>query len=358
VYFWVRWLLFLFSAENAHRIAFAALMFASRVPFLGALLRKRLRPADPRLQVRAFGKVLSSPVGLAAGFDKNAEGYNALSDLGFGFIEVGTVTAEPQPGNPKPRLFRLPRDRAIINRMGFNNHGAKEVSERLIGQRRTVVGVNIGKTKRVSEEDAIADYQKSARTLAPHADYLVVNVSSPNTPGLRALQAVDKLRPLLVAIKMTLSQTCADTPLLLKIAPDLSDPEIDAIADLALELELDGMIATNTTIERAGLRTDAATVTALGAGGLSGAPLKDKALQVLRRLRARVGSKLILIAAGGIETAEDVWERLEAGATLVQIYTSLIYGGPTLIADIHRHLLSKVDERKLTSIEAVSAAGS
>lgn len=343
--------LFVFSAETAHHLAFAVLRFACWMPLVGTALRRWLRADHPRLTVSALGKTFKSPIGLAAGFDKNAMAYNQLSDLGFGFIEVGTVTGEPQPGNPKPRLFRLPKDRAIINRMGFNNDGAKVVGPRLIGPRRTVVGVNIGKTKLVPEEQAAADYQKSARILAPHADYLVVNVSSPNTPGLRDLQAVDKLRPLLLSIKAALTQTCADTPLLVKIAPDLSDADVDAVADLAMELGLDGIIATNTTLSRDGLVTSPSVVEAKGAGGLSGPPLKARALEVLRRLRARVGTRLALVAVGGIETADDVWDRLMSGATLVQLYTSLIYEGPTLVNRLHEGLLERMDRAGIGSLE-------
>jgi dihydroorotate dehydrogenase len=355
VYPLLRPLLFLLSAETAHKIAFALLRFVAALPFVSRWMGRAFRPTDPRLRVTTLGKTFQSPIGLAAGFDKNAEGYNALSDLGFGFVEVGTVTAEGQPGNPRPRLFRLPRDRAIINRMGFNNDGAKEVAPRLIRPRRTVVGVNIGKTKRVDEAHAIADYQSSARALAPHADYLVVNVSSPNTPGLRDLQATERLRPLLVAVKTVLTQTCTDAPLLVKIAPDMTDAQVDEIADLALELGIDGIIATNTTIGREGLRTSAALVETAGNGGLSGAPLKERALEVLERLKARVGDRLVLISVGGIETADDVWQRLRAGAALVQIYTSFIYEGPTLLLRLHAELLERMEREGIANLADLSS---
>ncbi|MGH2901457.1 MAG: quinone-dependent dihydroorotate dehydrogenase, partial [Solirubrobacteraceae bacterium] len=271
-------------AEGVHRISFALLRALVALPGVERLMRLLLAPRAPELRVRAFGRELPGPLGLAAGFDKDARGVRALLALGFGFVEVGTVTAEPQPGNPRPRLFRLPRDRALINRMGFNNEGSSAAADRLVRRGPGVVGANIGKTKRIAESDAIADFTASARRLAPVADYLVVNVSSPNTPGLRDLQAVDKLRPLLVAVRDACDQASPmrRVPLLVKIAPDLADPDIDAIADLALELGVDGIIATNTPIARTGLATADDAVAALGAGGLSGPPVKARALAVLR----------------------------------------------------------------------------
>jgi dihydroorotate dehydrogenase len=294
--------------------------------------------------VKAFGRVLPSPVGLAAGFDKEAHVFEPLLALGFGFVEVGTITAQPQAGNPKPRLFRLPRDRALVNRMGFNNAGAQAAAARLAMRDRSqgVVGVNIGKTKVTPPEQAIADYMHSATLLAPHADYMVVNVSSPNTPGLRDLQAVEQLRPLLIAVRRAIDAAVPPAsrelrlPLLVKIAPDLADEDIDAVADLALELELDGIVATNTTISRSGLASSAAAVGACGAGGLSGAPLAARSLEVLRRIRQRLGPGPMVISVGGIERPAQVHERLAAGATLVQVYTGLIYEGPTLPARLAR----------------------
>lgn len=339
MYALIRAILFFFPAEGVHHFAFGCLRLAFRLPLIGALLRRWLRP-DPKLARQVLGLEFRSPVGLAAGFDKNAIGYNELGDLGFGFIEVGTVTGEGQSGNPKPRLFRVKRDRALINRMGFNNLGAEFLQARLTSPRRTVVGVNIGKTKVVSEEQAVADYVKSARLLGPLADYLVVNVSSPNTPGLRDLQAAEKLAPLLSAVKDTLASACPKPPpLFVKIAPDLSDEQIDAVADLSLELGLSGIIATNTTIARTGLTTPESEVTALGAGGLSGAPLKRRAVAVLERLKGRVGDRLVLISAGGIETPADVKERLAAGASLVQIYTAFVYEGPLLPSRLNAALV-------------------
>lgn len=340
MYALIRALLFLFPAEGVHHFAFWCLRFVFRLPLLGPALRSWLRPS-PDLKTTVLGLEFKSPVGLAAGFDKNAVGYNELSDLGFGFIEVGTVTGEGQGGNPKPRLFRVKRDRALINRMGFNNLGAEFLRRRLEVPRRTVVGVNIGKTKIVPEEQAISDYVKSARLLAPLADYLVVNVSSPNTPGLRDLQAAEKLEPLLRAVKETLTEVCdKPPPLFVKIAPDLSDEQVDAVAELSVSLGLSGIIATNTTIDRRVLTIPEAEIAAMGAGGVSGAPLKPRAVEVLKRLKARVGDRLVLISAGGIETEQDVKERLAAGASLVQIYTAFVYEGPLLPSRLNRALSS------------------
>ncbi|MGQ5418530.1 quinone-dependent dihydroorotate dehydrogenase [Nocardioides sp. MAHUQ-72] len=348
--------------ERAHHAAFRAIRAAEP-------LTRRLSGVDPsRLHVGRRRPVAASPVeamgltfpnvlGMAAGFDKNAVGIDALAALGFGHVEIGTVTGEAQPGNPRPRLFRLPADRAIVNRMGFNNDGAEVVARRLAereratGRRRTpsssdgstrpdvkqrrvdvVLGVNIGKTKVVPEDDeaaVLADYGKSARLLAPYADYLVVNVSSPNTPGLRNLQAVERLRPLLEHVRRTADEvTPQRVPLLVKIAPDLSDDDVLAVADLALATGLDGIIATNTTISREGLRTPADEVGRVGAGGLSGRPLTGRSLDVLRLLRGRVGPDLTLVGVGGITSVEDARARLDAGATLLQGYTAFVYEGP------------------------------
>jgi dihydroorotate dehydrogenase len=306
------------DAEKAHRLGFRAIRAARPV------LARRSTPGET---VETMGLSFPNVLGLAAGFDKNAVGIDALAALGFGHVEIGTVTGEPQPGNPQPRLFRLPADRAVVNRMGFNNDGAEVVAARLAarGRRdRPVLGVNIGKSKVVPEDEAVRDYEKSARLLAPHADYLVVNVSSPNTPGLRDLQAVEKLEPILTAVK-----SIADgVPLLVKIAPDLADKDVLEVADLAVAVGLDGMIATNTTISRAGLASDAATVEAIGAGGLSGGPLTGRADAVTRMLRDRVGPSMTLIGVGGISTVDDARARLDAGATLLQGYTAFIYEGP------------------------------
>jgi dihydroorotate dehydrogenase len=320
--------------ETAHRLGFGLIKAAAEVPGGAQLLRRVLAPKGPALYIHALGLDFPGPLGLAAGFDKNGEGPVALAALGFSFIEVGTVTAHPQPGNPKPRMFRFPAERALVNRMGFNNDGAAALAARLRHLRATtknppIIGVNIGKTKAVPEDEAIADYVTSAEIVAGVADYVVVNVSSPNTPGLRDLQATEKLLPLLRAVRTALDEASPrwHVPLLVKIAPDLADDDIDAIADLALDMRLDGIIATNTTISREGLH-DPQAIEQAGSGGMSGAPLKARSLEVLKRIRARTGDDLCLIAAGGIETVADARERLDAGATLLQAYTAFIYEGP------------------------------
>lgn len=328
--------------ERAHRLGFAAICAAG--PVLSASRRgvPGRRRLDPK-SVQAMGLTFPNVLGLAAGFDKNGVGIDALAALGFGHVEIGTVTGGAQPGNPAPRLFRLPADRAIVNRMGFNNDGAEVVARRLAARagrsRRLgggpVLGINIGKTKVVPEDDqeaVLADHEKSTRLLAAYADYLVVNVSSPNTPGLRSLQAVERLQPLLEHVRRTADEVtghrAARVPLLVKIAPDLDDDDLLAVADLALAIGLDGIVATNTTISRAGLRSDPAQVGRIGAGGLSGPPLAARSLEVLRLLRARVGDALSLVGVGGVDTVEEAQQRLDAGADLVQGYTAFVYQGP------------------------------
>jgi dihydroorotate dehydrogenase len=340
-------------AEAAHRAASGLIRVFGLAPGLAWAFRRWLGPRDPVLRVRALGLEFPGPLGLAAGFDKDARTVRGLAALGFGFVEVGTVTARAQPGNDRPRMFRLTADRALVNRMGFNNAGAAAAAARLRRRRgEVVVGVNIGKTKAAAEDEAAADYAASARAVAGVADYVVVNVSSPNTPGLRDLQAVGRLAPVLVAVREALDAAVPrrHVPLLVKIAPDLSDTDVDAVADLALELGLDGIIATNTTISRAGLASSPSEVAAAGAGGLSGPPLRDRALAVLVRLRARTGDRLVLIAAGGIETPDDAWARLRAGATLVQDYTGFIYGGPLWPRHMHAGLARRVRADGLSSV--------
>jgi len=288
--------------------------------------------------VEAFGLTFDGAFGLAAGFDKNAVAVRALGDLGFSHIEIGTVTALAQPGNDKPRLFRLPADRALINRMGFNNDGAEVVAVRLgalrarYGQKLPIIGVNVGKSKVTPVEAAADDYRTSARLLAPFADYLAVNVSSPNTPGLRSLQEVSALRPILQAVM----EESLGLPVLVKIAPDLADEDIVAVADLALELGLAGVIATNTTIGRDGLKTPRSRIDEIGAGGLSGAPLKARSLEVLRLLAGHLSGRLAIVSVGGIETSAEARERLAAGATLVQGYSGFIYEGPFWARRVNR----------------------
>src|SRR6201982_1577148 len=307
-----------------------------------------LGPRDPVLRVRVMGLSFPGPVGLAAGFDKDARGTRGLAALGFGFVEVGTVTARAQPGNPRPRMFRLTADRALVNRMGFNNAGAAAAAARGAGARGgPVVGVNIGKTRAVPDAEAAADYAASARAVAAVAGYVVVNVSSPNTPGLRDLQAADRLRPVLVAVRSALDAAVPGrrVPLLVKIAPDLANSDVDAVADLALELGLDGIIATNTTISRDGLR-DSAAVADAGQGGLSGAPLKRRSLEVLTRLHDRCGKRLTLIAAGGITTPAGAEARLAAAATPLQPYTASISEGPFWPSRVQRGLAARLRSGK------------
>ena len=322
--------------EFAHHLAFLVIRMLPAIG-LGALIRRATRP-DPRLSVTTLGLTFPSPFGVAAGFDKDARGIRGLGQLGFGHVEVGTITALAQPGNPKPRLFRLIPDRAVINRMGFNNHGAAAAVPRLSREAsrsiRPIIGVNIGKSRVVGVDDAIADYLDSTRLLAPHADYLVVNVSSPNTPGLRGLQELDKLAPLLEAVR----GAAGGVPVLVKIAPDLSDEEVRKIAELVVRLQLDGIVATNTTLSREGLSTDPAVIGAAGAGGLSGPPVAARALDVLRLLRASVPPELCVISVGGVESGADVAARLAAGATLVQGYTAFLYRGPFWAASINKEL--------------------
>ncbi|GAA2022364.1 quinone-dependent dihydroorotate dehydrogenase [Agromyces tropicus] len=322
--------------ERAHHLAFRVIR---ALPVLGlGPLAERLTGPAPELGVEALGLRFPSPFGVAAGFDKDALAVVGLGRLGFGHVEVGTITALPQPGNDRPRLFRLVADRALVNRMGFNNGGADAAAGRLsrLSRRRhrPVLGVNIGKSRVTPVERATADYVRSAKVLAPYADYLVVNVSSPNTPGLRGLQELDALAPLLEAVRAA----AGSTPLLVKIAPDLDDSEVVRICELVVRLGLDGIIATNTTISRAGLTTPAAQVDAIGAGGLSGAPLAARSQEVLRLIREHVPAGLCVVSVGGVETAEDVQERLDAGATLVQGYSAFIYRGPLWAREVNRGL--------------------
>jgi dihydroorotate dehydrogenase len=339
------------DAERAHRLGFATLRVSARVPGLLALAGAK-PPHTAGQRIQALGLTFPGPLGIAAGFDKNGVGVDALAAVGFGFVEIGTVTGQAQPGNERPRLFRLVPDRAVVNRMGFNNDGAAAVAARLAARQRrgrhreVVVGVNIGRSKAVADVDVVADYELSARLLAPYADYLVVNVSSPNTPGLRDLQAVERLRPLLLAVREQADAAAGrHVPLLVKIAPDLSDDEVVAVARLATEIGLDGIVAVNTTVARDGLRSPAGQVEAAGQGGLSGPPLRARALEVLRLLRRHVEA-MPIISVGGVSTADDVIERLAAGAVLVQAYTAFVYEGPAWPARVQRAVASQLDESR------------
>ena len=351
IYDAVRRLLFQAPPERIHTLVFGALRGATAVEAARRPLRRALGPRDPILASTVFGVRFPGPLGLAAGFDKDGLGLDTWGALGFGYAEIGTVTAQPQPGNPEPRLFRLAQDRGLLNRMGFNNSGAGQLALRLAHHQPDVpIGVNIGKSKITPPEQAAQDYAASARLLGPLAAYVVVNVSSPNTPGLRDLQAVESLRPILTAV---LAET--STPVLVKIAPDLSDEDVDAVADLAVELGLAGIVATNTTVSRAGLRTP--HVDDLGPGGVSGPPVAHRALEVLRRLYSRVGDRLVLIGVGGIETADDAWERITAGASLVQGYTGFVYGGGMWAKHIHDGIAARLHAGGFRTLsEAVGSA--
>ncbi|MDO5669715.1 MAG: quinone-dependent dihydroorotate dehydrogenase [Corynebacterium sp.] len=345
--------MFTLRPERIHGLIAGGLEVLQAAGPANRLLGKIVPVTDPVLAQEVFGVNFPRPLGLAAGFDKNASAADTWSALGFGYSELGTVTASPQFGNPTPRLFRLPADKAILNRMGFNNEGAAAAAENLRRRKsQDVIGINIGKTKVVPAEEAVADYRRSASLLGDLADYLVVNVSSPNTPGLRDLQAVESLRPILAAV-----QESTATPVLVKIAPDLSDEDVDAVADLALDLGLAGIVATNTTISREGLMTPAAEVADMGAGGISGPPVAARALEVLRRLYARVGDQLVLISVGGISTPEQAWERIASGATLLQGYTGFIYGGPDWIRDIHRGIADQIHRHGFADITEAIGCG-
>jgi dihydroorotate dehydrogenase len=351
IYDALRTAMFRVPPERIHTAVFGALRGATAPTGLRATLARRLAPHDPALRTTVFGVDFPGPLGLAAGFDKDGLGLHTWGALGFGYAEIGTVTARAQPGNPAPRLFRLPDDRGLLNRMGFNNDGAAALEGRLRAHTATVpIGVNIGKTKTTAPEDAAADYAESARLLGPLADYLVVNVSSPNTPGLRDLQSVGALRPILAAV---LGQTT--TPVLVKIAPDLADADIDDVADLAVDLGLAGIVATNTTISRDGLATPG--VAGLGAGGVSGPPVAARSLAVLRRLHGRVGGRLALVSVGGIETADQAWERIVHGASLLQGYTGFVYGGGLWAKSIHDGIADRLHRSGFATLgEAVGSA--
>jgi len=344
------------DAEQAHRLTVRALATAHSMPGGPALLRAAFAVPDPMRDTRpvrwALGAEHRSPLGLAAGFDKDGEVPLALLDLGFGHVEVGTVTAKAQPGNPRPRSFRLLEDRALINRMGFNNHGAQALAKRLARARRSergqraVIGVNIGKSKVTALEDAAEDYRFSARLLTPYASYLAINVSSPNTPGLRDLQSVEMLRPILEAVveeaESTRVRLRRDVPVLVKIAPDLHDEDVESVARLAAEVGLAGVIATNTTIARPdSLATSRERIERIGAGGLSGAVLADRSREVLGLLRATLPDDAVIISCGGVTTAADVQQRLDAGADLVQGYTAMIYEGPAWPGRIAQELAAR-----------------
>jgi dihydroorotate dehydrogenase len=337
-------LFFLLSPERAHHLVTALLKAVLSLPIIGVLFRRLHRFDDQRLRRQVFGLDFPNPVGLAAGFDKDGRHLDAMAGLGFGFIEVGTVTPRPQPGNPIPRLFRLPSDEALINRMGFNNEGVEALVKRLKKDKPEglIVGGNIGKNKDTPIDRADEDYVLCFEALFPYVDYFVVNVSSPNTPGLRTLQEKEPLTRLLNRIQEINQKQQTPKPLLLKIAPDLTDGQLDDILDIAFSIRLDGIVATNTTISREGLRSNPARIRSIGDGGLSGKPLRQRSTEIIRYLSDRSNGKLIIIGVGGIAGPEDAIEKIEAGATLVQLYTGLIFEGPTLVRRINKALIMRI----------------
>ncbi len=339
-HFLIRPLLFLFSSERAHTMAMGILLFKLRLPFIKQILRRLFAVNSPHLARTVFGLQFPNPLGIAAGFDKNGIYIDALVALGFGCIEIGSVTPRPQSGNPKPRLFRLKKSHALINRMGFNNDGCDDVARRLkkYQQRNFILGANIGKNKDTPNENAVDDYLACFDALHIYVDYFVVNVSSPNTPGLRELQEREPLKRILQAILSRNSALPKRKPILLKIAPDLTNEQLDDIGSLVQEVKLDGLVISNTTLSREGLSENAEEITAIGNGGMSGAPLRMRATEVLKYLRARLSADVALIGVGGIDSAESAKERIDAGAVLIQIYTGFIYEGPGLVKKILKRI--------------------
>jgi dihydroorotate dehydrogenase len=352
----LRNILFLFPAEAVHHFSMKSLKFICKIDFLKKFISSQFTINDSRFTKELFGLKFKNPIGLGAGFDKNALYLEELETLGFGFVEIGTVTPLPQAGNDKPRLFRLKKDKALINRMGFNNDGVKIIAERLrkwsmengqsknsnsqftIHNSRLIIGGNIGKNKITANEDAWKDYEICFRELFDCVDYFVVNVSSPNTPGLRELQEKDALKKILSNLQIINQQQDHKKPLLLKIAPDLTLQQIDDVIVLAKEIKLDGLIIANTTIERKELQTSKHKLETIGAGGLSGAPLKEKSTEMVRYINERSNGAIPVIASGGIFTANDAKEKINAGALLVQIWTGFIYEGPSIVKDILKGL--------------------
>jgi dihydroorotate dehydrogenase len=334
----IRPLFFLFDPEKIHHFTFSLIKILHAIPGYSALCRALFHVKDKQLAREVFGLQFPNPVGLAAGFDKDAKLFNELSDYGFGFIEIGTLTPKPQAGNVKPRLFRLPQDKGLINRMGFNNLGVEAAVVRLKrANKRVIVGGNIGKNKLTPNEDAVNDYLICLRALHPVVDYFVVNVSSPNTPNLRDLQEKEPLTKILFALKDE-NDKLGKKPLLLKIAPDLTNGQLDDIVEIAQTTGLDGLIATNTTISREKLHTPKSTIAHIGAGGVSGKPVTTRATEVIAYLRSKLGKDFPIIGVGGIFTVADAREKLVAGATLLQVYTGFVYEGPGMVARINRGL--------------------
>ena len=332
----IRPLLFLFDPEKVHHFTFSLIRFLNKIGF-GPIFKNLYEVNNPKLEREVFGLKFKNPVGLAAGFDKDAKLYQELSNLGFGFIEIGTLTPKPQEGNPKKRLFRLKADSAIINRMGFNNGGVEEAVLRLKKNKGVLIGGNIGKNKVTPNENAVDDYTICFGALFPYVDYFVVNVSSPNTPNLRELQDKEPLTKLLQTLQNLNNERPTQKPILLKIAPDLTDEQLLDIIDIVKETKIAGVIATNTTISREGLQSE----NKVEVGGLSGKPLTKRSTEVIRFLSEKSNKAFPIIGVGGIHSAQDALEKLEAGASLVQLYTGFIYEGPQLIKEINKALLNK-----------------
>lgn len=341
----IRPILFLFDPEKIHHFTFALLQFFGRAPLFNKFLRLAFVNDSPALEKELFGIKFKNPVGLAAGLDKDARLIDELACLGFGFIEIGTLTPKPQAGNDKPRLFRLPQDRALINRMGFNNAGVLSAVERLKKRKsKIIVGGNIGKNKITPNENAVDDYNYCFEALYPYVDYFVVNVSSPNTPGLRELQEKEPLKNLMLHVKDLSSRKEKPKPILLKIAPDLTTSQLDDIIEILITTKTDGVIATNTTISRENLSTDNQIVSRIGNGGLSGRPLTKKSTEVISYLRSKLGENYPIIGVGGIMSPLDALEKMKAGADLVQVYTGFIYEGPAFAKKICQSIIDKPDE--------------
>jgi dihydroorotate dehydrogenase len=339
----LRPLFFLFDPEKIHHTVFSLLKAIGKIPGVLALVSRLYVVHDKALERKLFGITFKNPVGLAAGLDKDAKLIDELACFGFGFIEIGTLTPKPQPGNDKPRLFRLPLDKALINRMGFNNGGALEAAHRLKNRKSSViVGGNIGKNKITPNENAFDDYVQCFHVLYPYVDYFVLNVSSPNTPGLRELQEKEPLRKLLMDVIDLSKSKPAYKPVLLKIAPDLTSTQLDDIVEILKETHTDGVIATNTTISREGLNTPLDVVHKIGNGGLSGKPLTTRATEIIAYLRKALGNDYPIIAVGGIMSEQDALDKLAAGANLVQIYTGFVYEGPAVVKRINKTILKSI----------------
>jgi len=341
VYKLIKPILFLFPAERAHYLTVSLLKLTLALPIIGQIFRAIYKFEHPNLEREVFGLKFKNPVGLAAGFDKDGKAFNAMSALGFGFIEVGTVTPVSQVGNPQPRLFRLPSDKGLINRMGFNNAGVDAMVERLKKgkPKGVIIGGNIGKNKVTPNEQAERDYARCFEKLFPYVDYFVVNVSSPNTPNLRALQDKEPLTKLLSLLQKMNNEKPNPKPILLKIAPDLTNEQLDDILEIVETTKIAGIIATNTTISRADLTTSKSTIEAIGNGGLSGVPVRQRSTEIIRYLYEKSGKTLKIIGVGGIASAADAKEKLDAGAILVQVYSGMVYAGPSLVKKINQSLV-------------------